>query len=118
VSAAPGPWPADDEDTPGLAGERTDLAWSRSGLAVLAVVGAILKRVLETLEATEAQVVVAGLLVAGGVGWMLALGHARLIAATTLAGRAHADPAKLRAVAWSTTALAAGALVLALLPDA
>jgi len=105
----------DDEETPGLAGERTDLAWSRSGLAALAAVAAVLKLVVDLDEATAPAVVVA-LLIGGAVAWGLALAHARAIAATTLAGRAHADQGKLRVVALGTTALALGALVLALVP--
>jgi len=107
----------EDEDTPGLAGERTDLAWSRSALAVLAAVGAIVKRLLDTRNDLRASTIVAVLLVGGAFAWALAVGHARAVAATTLAGRAHADPARLRAVALGTTALAVGALALAVLPD-
>lgn len=107
----------DDEETPGLAGQRTDLAWSRSGLAVLAAVGAIAKRIFDTREDVRGQFVVFVLLVGGGVAWAIAVAHARVVAATTLAGRLHADAEKLRYVALGTTALALGALVLALLPD-
>lgn len=108
----------DDEDTPGLAGERTDLAWSRSGLAALAAAGAIVKRVVDARAEPGAPFVVALLLAGGVVAWAVALAHARAVAATTLAGRPLADRQRLRAVTWGTLALAAGGLVLALLPDA
>lgn len=106
----------EDEETPGLAGERTDLAWSRSGLAVLAAVAAIGRRVLQPIDEPAAELIVVVLLAGGGVAWALAVAHARVVAATTLAGRAHADAGKLRFVALGTTAFALAALVLALLP--
>ena len=108
----------EDEETPGFAGERTDLAWSRSGLAVLAAVGALAKRVLDTRHDVKASFVVGLCLVAGGIAWGLAVAHARVLARTSMEGRIHADAQKLRFVAIGTTALAIGALVLALLPDA
>jgi uncharacterized membrane protein YidH (DUF202 family) len=108
----------EDEETPGVAGERTDLAWSRSGLAVLAAVGALAKRVLDTRHDVKASFVVGLCLVAGGIAWGLAVAHARVLARTSMEGRIHADAQKLRFVAIGTTALAIGALVLALLPDA
>ncbi|GIU88177.1 MAG: hypothetical protein KatS3mg009_2692 [Acidimicrobiia bacterium] len=107
----------EDEDTPGLAGERTDLAWSRSALAVLAAVGAIVKRLIDTTTGPRGESVVVVLLVGGLVAWALAVAHARTVAATTITGRALADPGRLRWVARGTAALAAVALVLALLPD-
>lgn len=107
----------DDEDTPGLAGERTDLAWSRSALAVLAVVAAVVKRLIDTTTGLRGESVVVVVLAGGLAAWALAVAHARAVAATTMAGRALADPGRLRAVAWGTAALAAGALALALLPD-
>jgi uncharacterized membrane protein YidH (DUF202 family) len=107
----------EDEDTPGLAGERTDLAWSRSALAVLAAVGAVVKRLLETAGDVRAEVVVLALLAGGLVAWALAVAHARTVAETTMTGRMLADPRRLRWVATGTTALAFGALTLALLPD-
>ena len=107
----------DDEETPGVAGERTDLAWSRSGLAVLAAVGALAKRILDTRHDVKATFVVGLCLVAGGIAWSLAIAHARMVARTSIEGRIHADAQKLRYVALGTTTLAIGALVLALLPD-
>lgn len=111
-----GPIP-DDEETPGVAGERTDLAWSRSGLAVLVAVGALAKRILDTRHDVKASFVVGVCLVAGGIAWGLAVAHASVLARTSMEGRIHADARKLRYVAWGTTALALGALFLALLPD-
>lgn len=105
--------PADDEHLPGVG---TDLAWSRSGLALTTVVAVVLRRTFEVIGEVTAPVAVYGLIVAGSVAWALALVHARLVARDTLVGRRVADPAALRLVAFGTIALAAGALVLALAP--
>jgi uncharacterized membrane protein YidH (DUF202 family) len=107
----------DDEDTPGLAGERTDLAWSRSGFAVIITVAAILKYFF-ALESDTAPTIVFILLIAGAVAWALALTHARALARTTLTGRTLADEVKLRYVAVGTGILGLGALVIALIPPA
>ncbi len=107
--------PFDDEDTPGLAGERTDLAWNRSGLAALAAVATIAKRILD-LDTSTAPTIVLVILVGGGVAWAVALAHGRLLAGA-IAGQPSARPETLRYVAYGTTLLALGALVLAVLPD-
>ena len=111
MSSALRPDVVDDEALPGLAGERTDLAWSRSGLAVITCAGAILKRILTGFDSVTARVVVFGLLVSGGVAWVAALGHARTVARTTIEGRAVADPRVLATTAYGTSALALAALV-------
>lgn len=103
---------AEDEELPGLAGERTDLAWSRSGLAALACVGALLKRILTTFDSVSARLLVLALLAAAGVAWLAALGHARAVARGTLEGRPVADPRVLATSAYGTAALALAALVL------
>lgn len=110
-----GPAP-EDEETPGLAGERTGLAWSRSGLAVVACVAAVGKRLLDQFDHVRGSALVFALLAGAGVAWAAALLHARVVAAGTLAGARHADPARLRAVAYGTAALGAGAAVLAWFP--
>ncbi len=104
----------DDEALPGLAGERTDLAWSRSGLAVITCAGAILRRILDSFESVTARFLVFGLLVSGGAAWMAAMGHARIVARTTMEGRSVANPRVLATTAYGTTALAVAALVLAI----
>lgn len=107
----------DDQDVAGLAGERTDLAWSRSGLAVLTCLAAIAKRILPQLDEVNGRaILVAGLLI-GGLAWVFALVWARSVAATTLTGRRIADPQTMRAVAIGTAFLGFVAIVLALLPD-
>jgi uncharacterized membrane protein YidH (DUF202 family) len=107
----------DDQDVAGLAGERTDLAWSRSGLAVLTRLAAIAKRILPELsEVNGRAILVTGLLI-GGAAWMFALLWSRSVAAPTLTGRRIADPRTMRAVAVGTAFLGVVAIVLALLPD-
>lgn len=108
--------PAEDEHLPGLAGERTDLAWSRSGLAIATIVAVVLRRTFEELGEITAPVAVVGLLLGGAFAWAWALVHARLVARDTLTGRRLADPRILRLVSLGSTALAAGALILAFAP--
>ena len=104
----------DDEELRGLAGERTDLAWSRSALAVLAAAGAIVKEVLDGIRRPTASTVVAVLLAVGGVAWVVALTHGRALDAASLEGVRHPDARVLRAVAYGTATFGAAALVLAL----
>jgi uncharacterized membrane protein YidH (DUF202 family) len=56
---------------PGLASERTALAWNRSGLAVLAVVAIILRR-LWPLH-VEREVVALTILAVGAIVWALGM---------------------------------------------
>ena len=114
-SAPPHPV-ADDEAMPGLAGERTDLAWSRSSLALIVVAAAVLKRVFE-VDREQAPTLVYATLAAMLAAWAVALAHARVVAAAALAGRTQANATKFRAIAWGTAALAVGSMVLALLPE-
>lgn len=58
-------------EDPGLAGERTELAWNRSGLAVVGVV-AILFRRLWPLEGVRTAVAL-GLAAAGAVTWLVGM---------------------------------------------
>jgi len=102
----------DDEETPGLAGERTDMAWSRSGLALVVAVGAVLRLVVLPDDA-DAPTIVYALCALGGIAWVVAMTHARTISRSTIEGRLVADPTRLRSLAYGTTAFALGALVLA-----
>jgi uncharacterized membrane protein YidH (DUF202 family) len=104
----------DDEELPGLAGERTDMAWSRSGLAVVTCAAALLKRILTQVESATGRWWVFGLLLAGGAAWVAALAHARTVARSTIEGRLLADERVLRTTAMGTAALGGAALLLAI----
>jgi uncharacterized membrane protein YidH (DUF202 family) len=107
---------ADDPEVAGLAGERTDLAWSRSGMAFVVCVAAITKRIAPALSTLDARAIVVLALVVGGLAWAFALFWARTVAGTTLTGRRIADAHKLRRIAYGTAALGGAAAVVALLP--
>ena len=84
----------DDQEVAGLAGERTDLAWSCSGLGGLVCVRghreADRARAFDARRSRDRGVA----LVVGGLAWGFALLWARSIAGTTLTGRRIADPRK------------------------
>ena len=105
----------DDEAVPGLAGERTDLAWNRSALALGVTSAAVVRRVWLGLDSVTGRVVVYGILAAAAFTWL----GARVAAAVTarsLAGRPVAAPVVLRRVTYGTLTLALVALVLAIVP--
>ncbi len=106
----------DDTEIPGLAGERTDMAWSRSGLAVLSCLAAIAKKALGKFDAVSGSLVIVAALAVGIGGWSVGLVWARFIARDTLEGRAVANPRTLAITAYATTALGIAAIVLAVLP--
>lgn len=107
----------EDQEVPGLSGERTDLAWSRSGLALAACLAAIAKRSLPELTTLDARAIVAVALVIGGIAWGYALFWAHTVAGKSLTGRPIADAHKLHMIAIGTAAVGLAAMALALLPD-
>src|ERR1700727_2207080 len=72
-----------DPQDPGLAGERTALAWNRSGLAVVVCVAVLLRHVWP-LHGTDQEVAL-GLIAGAVVVWAVGL------AVFTLAGRRDGD---------------------------
>jgi hypothetical protein len=93
-----------------LASERTELAWNRSGLAVLGVL-AILVRRLWPLHGTSASVVLI-VTAAGAVTWAVGMMLARRSAGPPSGlGRAHA-----KTLTVGTLLLAAAAFVLGMVP--
>jgi uncharacterized membrane protein YidH (DUF202 family) len=106
----------DDPDVPGLAGERTDLAWSRSALAVGVAGAAVLRRVWESIDTENAQAVVLALLGVGTATWLTALAWAHGAARTTMEGRRVASANVLRRVTLGTLMFCLVALALAFLP--
>ena len=107
----------DDQEVDGLAGERTDLAWSRSGLAFVVCVAAVAKRLAPDLTTLDARAIVALALAVGGAAWGFSVLWARSVAATSLSGRPIADARKLRFIAVMTAAIGCAAAIVALLPD-
>jgi uncharacterized membrane protein YidH (DUF202 family) len=108
----------DDDELPGLAGERTDLAWSRSGLALLVAGGAIARRIWLEVGTATGRVVIFTLLGLGAVVCVSAMWWARLAARSTIEGRLVTDRGPLRRVTVGTLLFAAAALVMAMLPAA
>ncbi|MGO9872324.1 MAG: DUF202 domain-containing protein [Acidimicrobiia bacterium] len=107
---------SDEEGLDGLAGERTDLAWSRSGLAIVACLAAITKQILAKVTTLNASTIVATTLSVGGIAWAFSLVWTRAQAATSSAGHRTADAGRLRSIAIGTAALGIGAAIVALVP--
>ena len=97
----------------GLTGERTDLAWNRSGLAVVACVAVLLRRIWP-LRGTD-QIVALACISAGALAWGLALTVGALWSRSTGA-RWHLSPRRAAVITAGTLALAVAALALALVP--
>ena len=106
--------PAEEHDDRGLASERTDLAWNRSGLAVVACVAVLLRRIWP-LDATS-QVVALSFISAGAVIWAAALSLGRAVSVRTGAKGGRLSPTLARAITASTLALALAAFVLGFFP--
>ena len=104
-----------DPDEP-LAGERTDLAWTRTGIAVALCIAVLLRRVTPIGRADHLLAI--ALVAVGGLAWAGALVLARRIARTTHQGRDVIDGRTLRLLSTGTFVLALGAFVLGLLPPA
>lgn len=106
------PFDADSID-PGLASERTDLAWNRSGLAMAGCGLAVLKG-MTVGDAIPARIGIGSLiLVLGGVVWILGVWQAHHRRAPGLARRP-ARPSELLPVAVGTAAVGTAAFVLGL----
>jgi uncharacterized membrane protein YidH (DUF202 family) len=107
----------DDAELTGLAGERTDLAWSRTGIAALALAATALRRVWERFAYLTPRVVVFGIIAAGAFAWAVVLLDADRVRRASIEGRGLANPRTLRAVSYGTAGFALFAIVIALLPS-
>lgn len=121
--AGPPPEPPDTIDLAedGMAGERTDLAWGRSGLALMAC-GAVIGKGLPTISRSPAEPILGLVILAlgGGVwllGWSSSRRHRRRIAVHPARGgpdRPLPRVADLRAIALGTTAVGIAGILLAI----
>jgi len=99
----------------GLPGERTDLAWNRSGLAFLACIAVLLRRIWP-LRGTD-QVVALACISAGSFAWALAMSVGRALWRRAPRERGRLSPRRAAVMTAGTLALALAALVLALVPS-
>lgn len=102
-----------EEGGAGLAAERTDLAWNRSGLALLACGAAVLKG-FPPAGLSARHFIGALILVLGGITWILGAYMAKRRSRRTRA-RAEATRQDLLPVALGTTVVGAAIFVLAAL---
>jgi hypothetical protein len=102
------PDPVDD----GLTGERTDLAWNRSGLAFVVCIAVLVRRTWP-LRGTE-QVVALSCISAGSIAWAFALSFGHRLFGRTSVERERLSPARAALITAGTVALALAALALAL----
>ena len=95
----------------GLPEERTELAWTRSGLTLIGSFALLARYVWAGEEGLAAAVTVV-LLALGALGWAIGIVHAR----ATAPDSEPASAVKLRSVALGTVALAIAGLVFAIFP--
>jgi uncharacterized membrane protein YidH (DUF202 family) len=106
----------EDEAVPGLAGERTDLAWNRNALSLAVAAAAILRRVYADIDDRSVQVVVFGIIAGAALVWLGAMTWASAASRQGIEGRM-VDARHLRRITAATLLLALSALVLSLLPQ-
>jgi uncharacterized membrane protein YidH (DUF202 family) len=97
-----------------LAGERTDLAWTRSAIAFAVCIAVLARRVWPLDRADD--LLALGLVAVGVIAWAIALLFAKRVANTTHHGRELIDPHTLKLISAGTFALALAGFVLAWLP--
>ncbi len=98
----------------GLARERTELAWNRSGLAVAACIAVILRRIWP-LHGTD-QIVALACISAGALVWAVALAAGSALTRGVQAERGRLSRWRACAITAGTLAIALTALVLAFFP--
>jgi uncharacterized membrane protein YidH (DUF202 family) len=106
--------PPDDEEMRGVLA-RTDLAWSRSGLALAVAAAAILKVVVHISNRRAEAAVLVGILAVATV-WLFAMAHARTIARPSIEGHPLNSQPRLKIATFTAIAFAVFALVIVYLP--
>jgi uncharacterized membrane protein YidH (DUF202 family) len=105
--------PVEDEDgDPGLARERTELAWNRSGLAVAVAIAIILRRLWPI--SSNGAILVLVLIGLGAAVWVIAMRVGRS-ARVRSPGSGALDESTGRMLMLGTLLLAGGALVVSFL---
>jgi uncharacterized membrane protein YidH (DUF202 family) len=107
----------DDEELTGLAGERTDLAWTRSGIAVLAASAALVRRVMHEFELETVTAVVLAIVAGLATIGVASLLYSRVFAAPTRSPERVVRPERLQRVAYGTAAFGVVAAVIGLFPS-
>jgi uncharacterized membrane protein YidH (DUF202 family) len=102
--------PRDD----GLAAERTDLAWNRSGLALVVCIAVLLRR-LWPLDRTD-QVVALAVMSAGTLVWAVALRLGRVVSGEVRARRGVLGAGAVSMISVGTLLLALAGFVLGIFP--
>ncbi len=111
MSVDAGPSPGEERD-PGLAAERTEAAWSRSGLALVVCIAAIMKRV-PAMHVTHRWAILVAIPVVVAVVMVFTMRGERRVR------RGHAPidatAARLHSVAWNVTGVGVLCLAVVLL---
>jgi hypothetical protein len=97
-----------------LASERTDLAWNRSGLAFVACVAVLLRRIWPLRG--DDQVIALACISIGAVVWALALSAGRALSARSGGAGGVLSLRRACVIVAGTLALAIGGFVLAFFP--
>jgi uncharacterized membrane protein YidH (DUF202 family) len=103
--------PAHDPER-GLAGERTDLAWHRTGLAMVIILGGVGRYAL--LYGGVLAIASVVCVVIGAIVWWFGLRAAHRLSATTITGRHHAENRLLTTVTAGTLIVALAALLISI----
>lgn len=103
-------WAHDPER--GLAGERTDLAWHRTGLAMIIILGGIGRNALKYDGPLAIASVICVLL--GTAIWWFGLHAAHKLSATTHTGRHRAEVRLLTTITIGTLVIALAALLISI----
>jgi hypothetical protein len=98
----------------GLTQERTDLAWNRSGLAVVTCIAVLLRRIWPLRGADHIVALVC--ISAGAFAWAMAMSLGRIVGSRTNEKRWRLSQSRATVITVGTLALALAAVALAFVP--